>query len=360
MIFTGALPREWRGDGVIVMPPCGPDLLAYLRSMNLPCVALSGSGPVENLPTAQPDHVAIGRLAAEHLLGRSRRGFAWAPSFDDAGNRARLSGFEARLAEEGLTCLALPPRHVRVGRSCVNHWAEHRRLLVSGLHRLALPAAIFAADDRVAADVIHACREAGLAVPADVAVIGAGDSFACETSAVSISSIDENLEELAYRTAAMLGEMMDGDPAPARPVSVRPKGIVARLSTDVAAVKDRRVARALDYIAEHYPDTTLTVNTVARAAGMSRRNLERGFREETGGTVNGHITGVRMKAASRILRSRPEVTGAQVAALVGIAGAGTFFRAFRRFHGTSPGAHRGETFPRLHHPGDRPAAEESV
>lgn len=49
--------------------------------------------------------------------------------------------------------------------------------------------------------------------------------------------------------------------------------------------------------------------------------------------------------ASGILRARPEATSAEVAALVGISGIGTFFRTFRRVHGMSPKAFRHDSRP---------------
>jgi len=123
-------------------------------------------------------------------------------------------------------------------------------------------------------------------------------------------------------------------------VRVRPKGVVTRVSTDVIAVSDARVARALRYIAEHYPDAGLSVEVVARAVGMSRRNLERSFRHETGRTIHEHIINVRMREASRLLAASPRTRTSDIAALVGLAEERTFFRVFRRHFGMSPKAHR--------------------
>src|SRR5690606_7564165 len=127
-------------------------------------------------------------------------------------------------------------------------------------------------------------------------------------------------ETLGYQAARLLGELMDGVPPPARPLRFSPKGLVARRSSEPAAVENPHVARALTFIAEHYPNPLLTVNDVADAAGMSRRHLERCFRESAGCTINEHIVGMRMREASRILRMHPRASSAEVATLVGIAG----------------------------------------
>jgi LacI family transcriptional regulator len=112
------------------------------------------------------------------------------------------------------------------------------------------------------------------------------------------------------------------------------------LSTDNRAVGNSQVARALSYIAEHFPERTLSVAEVVAAVGMSRRHLERSFRAETGCTVHDLIIKRRMQEASRLLRTHPRAKVSDIADLVGFEGGGTFFRTFRRFFGESPKAHR--------------------
>lgn len=340
MMFTGSLPRGWKGDGVLAILPHQPELLAHIQSTGAPCVALAGVEHPADLPCVEADHDEIGRIAADHLLQRAHRSFAWAPFLNDAANRERHDAFLARLAEHGCSCRSLPPSHIRIGPYWQENWTEHRRALLAELERLPRPTAIFAFNDCVAADVVDACRDAGLTVPDDIAVLGVGDSMVCEISAVPLSSVDDAMEEIGYQAAVALEHMMDGVAAPPPVTRVPPRGIVTRVSTDIVAVTDPRVARALSFIAEHYPDPMLTVCEVANAIGMSRRNLERSFREQTGCTINEHITGIRMREASRLLRVHPRAKSSEIAALVGIGGAGTFFRTFRRFFGMSPKTHR--------------------
>lgn len=340
MMFTGVLPRGWNGDGILAMVPYQPELLGHIEASSIPCVAFTGAEQPGNLPRIESHHGEIGRLAADHFLERAYRNFAWAPFLNDAANRDRFAAFQSRLTEHVCTCRILPPSHTRIGPYWQDNWAEHRRNLVAELQRLPRPTAVFAFNDCVAADLIDACRDAGLTVPEDVAVLGVGNSIAGETAAVPLSSVDEDMEEIGYRAAVLLESLMAG--AGMSPVTVRvpPKGVVTRVSTDVIAVTDPRVARALGYIAEHYPDPMLTVAEVAGAVGMSRRNLERSFRDQTSRTINEYIVGIRMREASRLLKVHPRAKSSEVAALVGITGEGTFFRTFRRYFGVSPKIHR--------------------
>lgn len=339
-MVTGALRRDWKGDGVLASLPYQPELLESVAGWGIPCVEFSPAGGTGNVPRVEADHAEIGRIAADHLLERGHRRFAWAPFADDDENRERFAAFHSRLAEQGCSCRILPPAHAREGSSSPLEGPERRRLLIAELQRLPHPAAVFAFNDCVALEIVDACREAGFAVPEDVAVLGAGDSILCAASAPPLSSIDLDLEEVGYRAGLLLEKMMNGMDASARVVRVLPKGVVTRMSTDLIAVSDPRVARALTYIAEHYPEPSLSVGSVASAVGMSRRNLERSFRLETGCTIHQHVINVRMREASRLLKTSARTKTSDVAALVGLDGERTFFRVFRRHFGMSPRAHR--------------------
>lgn len=340
IIRIGALPEGWQGDGLLACLPQSPELLSQLIAADAPCVTFAESSDAAGLPLVAPDEAEIGRLAADHLLERSHRHFACAPFVDGLADGGRLAAFQARLAEQGCTCRVLPPVYTRCGSCWREDHATRRRLLIGELSRLPRPAAVFAFNDSVAVDVIDACREAGLSVPEDVAVLGVGNSIFCTASSVPLSSVDIDLEEIGYRAAARLEEMMSGAAPTSAALHVRPKGIVTRVSTDVIAVSDPRVARALSYIAEHYPEPGLGIDAIARSVGMSRRNLERSFRHETGRTLHEHIIDVRMREAARLLAVSPKTRTADVAGLVGLTEERTFFRVFRRHFGMSPKAHR--------------------
>ncbi len=340
VMVTGALRREWKGDGVLASMPYQPELLENVAGWGIPCVEVSPAGSAGSLPRVESDHAEIGRIAADHLLERGHRSFAWAPFAADVENRERFAAFHSRLAAQGCSCRILPPAYNRVDLASRSDATERRPMLVAELRRLQHPAAVFAFNDCVAAEIVDACREAGLAVPEDIAVLGVGDSIVCTASAPPLSSIDLDLDEIGYRAAVVLEQMMNGVEAPARVVRVVPKGVVTRMSTELIAVNDPRVARALAFIAEHYPDSSLSVASVATAVGISRRNLERSFRHETGCSIHEHIVNVRMREASRLLKTSPRTKSADVAALVGLGGDRTFFRVFRRHFGMSPRAHR--------------------
>lgn len=341
MLYAGGFPEGWQGDGIIALPGYKSDFLSYLQQAEIPCVALSIAGDWRATPRVECDNTRIGVMAAEHLLERAYRNFIWAPFADDEMNRDRFGGFQSRLKREHCSCQTLPPILSREGAGWSDASSDRRRTLIEQLRALPRPAAIFAANDCVAADVIDACRDAGISIPEEVAILGVGnDPVICDSVSIPLSSIEQDVEEMAYRAASLLSEMMNGASCGEKVIRVPPQRVVTRLSTDIGAVTNVRVGQALSYIAENYSNPMLGVIDVANAVGISRRHLERSFRAETGSSINEHITKARMQEASRLLAAHPRAKISDISELVGMNLTGNFFRSFRRYYGMSPNTYK--------------------
>ena len=111
----------------------------------------------------------------------------------------------------------------------------------------------------------------------------------------------------------------------------------------LAALKDRRMSSALEIIHGNV-HTDLTLDAIARAAGMSRSNLALRFKEVMGVTPMDYVTGWRMQRASEMLRSSRD-SMADVAERVGYRSEAAFSRAFKRIFDQTPGAFRRGTMP---------------
>jgi AraC family transcriptional regulator len=100
------------------------------------------------------------------------------------------------------------------------------------------------------------------------------------------------------------------------------------------AGRDARVNVALDRIHASYAEP-LTVEDLARCAGMSRFHFSRRFREQVGAAPYRYLLRVRVQRAAELLRrGRHDVTEAALA--VGFLDLGRFGRVFRREIGCRP------------------------
>ncbi len=336
-LYTGSMPVGWRGSGIIVEEGYHGSLASDARKLNLPCVFINYGPSVSGGPRVQCDNMRVGALAAEHLVERGCRNFVWAPFADDVQNHERKLGFDATLGEYGHTVYNLPPAYIRNGDIWCESWEMRRATISRELLELPKGTGIFAHNDCVAAELLQICRELNLNVPGDLAIMGVdNDTLLASIGSVSLTSIDMNCEEIGYQAALLLDQLLIGAADSEQVVRVQPKGIIPRLSTGNWAVEDERVREALNFISENYMNSTLGVQDVADAVGISRRSIERAFRLEVGLTICEYIASIRMQEAARILRTHDRAKVFDVAGLVGFSAPTNFFRRFRRHFGVTP------------------------
>ncbi len=104
----------------------------------------------------------------------------------------------------------------------------------------------------------------------------------------------------------------------------------------VAGLRDPQIGRALAaFHAE--PGAPWTLASLAAEAGMSRSAFADRFRDTLDEPPMAYVTAWRMDLAARLVRER-HLSLARVAERVGYQSEAAFNRAFRRAHGTTPGA----------------------
>jgi LacI family transcriptional regulator len=332
MAHYGLLPDCRQCDGVLALIlPDRRELARRLRRLRVPIVDLIAD--VAGIATARVllDNAAIGRMAAEHLLQRGFRNLAFCKCTDYTDVRGREAGFASAVAAAGrghyrLDRLAAAKRHPRLDLIA---W------LAGQLRELPKPLGVVAQSDHRAAEVIIACESAGLAVPEQVAIVGVdNDQYTCEFAPVPITSIDSNREEYAYRGAWLLDRLMQGEPAPAQPILVPPRGLVVRRSSDILAVEHPEVAKALSFIWRHFADR-ISVDDVVTASSTSRCSLYRAFESHLGRTMREEIERKRIEYAQTLLTDSSDKIS-HIARQCGFGSGEQFCRAFARATGVTP------------------------
>ncbi len=120
--------------------------------------------------------------------------------------------------------------------------------------RLALPkpVGVLAWFDYTALEAISICRQSGIKVPQQLAILGVdNDEVSCILSDTPISSIDVNALQIGYQAAKLLHQMIEGKKPSPKPLLLQPRGVVERRSTDTLAGASPEVLRALRFIREH-------------------------------------------------------------------------------------------------------------
>ncbi len=332
--LPGWLP-DWKGDGIIARVD-SQEIAEALRHTALPVVDVSAERFASEFPRVSVDNSAVARLAAEHLLGKGFKRFAYFgdPQFLWAGERGEE--FARVLAAHGHGCDAFSPPRAAAKRPGSD---AEIRAMANWLARRPKPLGVFACYDGRAQQVLEACQLVGCAVPEDVAVLGVdNDDLLCELCTPPLTSVQPNARRTGYEAAAMLARMMRGERLTTQTRYVEPVRVVERQSTDMVSVSDARVAVALRYIREHAGDG-IDVSDVLRAVPMSRTLLERKFKSLLGHSPHQMIVQQKMERAKQLL-VESEVSIKVVAELAGFDNASYLSVAFRRETGESPYAYR--------------------
>jgi len=146
------------------------------------------------------------------------------------------------------------------------------------LKSLVKPIGLLAASDGRAREVLDACRLANIHVPEEIAVLGVNDDeMICEMANPPLSSVIHNARRVGYEAAAMLDRLMSGKKIVAD-IVVDPLGVRCRQSTDLLAIEDPEISKAVRFIREHACEG-IRVDDVLEEVALSRRSLEKRFRQ---------------------------------------------------------------------------------
>ncbi len=333
------IPWGWDGDGILAWLGAGDDLAKFVAHAEKPTVDFSFRRPHLRFPRVLEDTAAVGRLVAEHFISRGFRHFLFYSDADNWVYNERGKAFLQVLEQAGRAGQWLRWHESSSYGTDRNSWKRKRLWLTGELRRAPRPIGVFGSSDGRALEVLEACESAGIAVPDQVAIVGAGDSLlAVDAMRVPISSVDVNMQTVGYRGAALLDDLMQHKPAPSDPVRVPPVGLVARKSSDLFAVDHPGLARSLRFMSDHCQEP-IGVDDLARVAAMSRRSFHNLFVEEVGRPPGHELQALRVQRAKKLLvESRQKIEA--IAEACGYHSANSFWVAFRQGTGMSPCQYR--------------------
>lgn len=271
-------------------------LMEDVLKTNIPTVCVGEDNPLGAYQVGT-DEAASAVLAAEHLLERNFRHFGFVGIQNYVWSDARRNAFAERLSVAGLNCNVIEP--CKKTRRAPN-WAPIHRRLANWIKHLPKPVGVMCCYDAMARNFLDVCRELNISVPEEVAVIGVdNDKVLCEVSQPPLSSVAHNTIGIGQAAATMLDKLMDGEDTDSN-VVVCPKELVTRGSTDTLAVENIHIAAALAIIRRHACDG-IDASDVAAKVPLSRRTLERRFREQVGHSLLHEINRVRFDRVKQFL-----------------------------------------------------------
>lgn len=329
----------WEFDGLI--GPFNHRPLAEAVEAACPCcVNLHGCAPFNRIPQVGTDDVAIGAVAADYFLQHNVNhfgyfGFPGLPLSD-----ARWEGFRRRLESNGKTAVQFTLQKIDWSRGFIPDSQKRiRPELKKWLLSQPRPFALFVVDDPSADIFYDLCRENNLSVPDDIALLGVNDDDVyCYRKNPPLSSIQVPSRMAGYRAAQTLDRILKTNKTPKKPLFLEPGGVIERASTISHKLDDDHVTKALRFIAENAV-RGISTEEIARAAGLSRRVLEKRFRILLNSSPQAEVRRAQIKQAKNALRET-NLSLEEIAEATGLTSGNYLSQIFKKATGQTPGTYR--------------------
>ena len=285
---------EHQFDGLILNERTAIQLADRIMCTDTPIVVLGNAEDFpfklrKNIVFVHFDNREVGRLGARHLFSLGKfRALAFIPFPKDCSwSRQRFAGFREFLDERS-TDVQTPDQ---------TPFADF-------LEALPKPAAVMAAYDEQAAEVVSVCNDRNIAIPKQVSVLGVdNDELLCNISNPSLSSIMPDHRRKGYLAAQALDQLLRSPRSqPASDVVCSNFQLVVRESTSAVPNSTYVVDRALAFISANAL-RKLTVDDVVAHLGISKPLAYLRFHEAMAGTIAHAILNARLAEVAKRLRA---------------------------------------------------------
>jgi LacI family transcriptional regulator len=158
-----------------------------------------------NCPAVTTDDVRVGRLATEHLISLGHRRIGHLRGNDVALAADRFEGYKQALAAHKIRL------DEKLVRDCGFLEGDGYRAMRAWIAQGTVPPAVFAANDPSAIGAIGAIEEAGMRVPEDVAVAGAGDIHYGDRLRVPLTTVTWDKTQMGHQAAHLLLNLLGAE-----------------------------------------------------------------------------------------------------------------------------------------------------
>lgn len=330
--------KDWTADAIIIddtFYPAKSEERDEIIAMGLPTIAVAIEAQIPGVANIITNGEIIGKMAAEHLLERGLTNFAYCGFDDIFWSQERSQSFSKTVAKAGFkTNFYKQPRS-----SLKRLWKNEQNVMADWLKALSKPVGLMACNDDRAQQVIDACKLANIKISDEIAIIGVdNDELVCGLTDPPLSSVALNFERAGYESAKLLDRLMTNKKVSNPSIMVLATHIATRQSTDMLAIEDKQVAQAVHFII-HNAKQSIQVSDVVDATVLSRRVLERRFRNLVGRSIHDEIRRVRVEQIILLLLET-NLSVSKIAFALGYPGIDHIARYFRREKGISLQAYR--------------------
>lgn len=324
--------KKWQADAIIAQLT---DVnIELLNDLNIPIIVQNYRDRNKAVSNLTGDYFNTGVMAAKFFLNRGYRNFAFYGFKGAIWSRERADGYSHEIEKQGYKLAILENDN-----KDREEWSYNHTVLGNWLQSLPKPVALFACDDHFALQISETCNVYNINVPDDIAILGVdNDDLLCNISDPSLSSIVLDVENGGYNAGKLLHQLITKEITEPFNIVVNPLIIERRKSTEKYAVSDKNIRTILNYIEKNYANH-LSVEELVKQVPLSRRVLEKKFKEETGESLYQYIQNYRIDQFTRLLITT-DYSLFEAALQSGFENYKNVSRIFRKYKSLSPAEYR--------------------
>jgi LacI family transcriptional regulator len=322
--------KEWEADGIIGQLYNDQDIKKVLDA-GIYLIAEDFKERFSDISNITGGYYEAGEMGAEYFLKKGFKNFAFYGFKNIVWSRERSEGFENHLNAQGYDV-----HHFDQDKAPTRElWYYKPSALSQWLQSLPKPVAIMACDDERGQHITEACKHTNIQIPEEIAVLGVdNDVLTCNLSDPPLSSINLDIQKGGYEAARMMDIMIQTKEQLNQNIIVLPTQVITRQSTDIASTNDKYIAKALKFIHQHI-DSSINVADVIKQVPLSRRGLEKRFKDTTGIGVYKYIYNLQIqKFAERLLETDKSIF--EIALESGFSNSKNISRQFKQVKGCTP------------------------
>ncbi len=323
------LIEKWGVDGIIMRESAE---LKQIAKTGIPVVVCTYTREkFSGFVSLVGDCAGAGKLAAEHLLARGLKHFAYCGLENVYWSDERGSSFAKYILDAGYKVQFYKQSSSKRKRS----WELEQSIMTEWLQQLPKPVGLMTCTDDRSQNVVEACKAAGIHIPEEVAIVGVdNDEFVCGLSNPPLSSVALNATQAGYEAAEILSNLMKGKKKNDTVIVAKATHVIGRQSTDVLAIDDADVANAIKFIRQN-ARRAIQVGDVVNSGTLSQRALQQRFRNVLGRTIYDEINRVRIDHICQLLLNTHDSIS-DIALDLDFLDDGHIARFFKRERGITP------------------------
>lgn len=278
--------KLWGPDFIIINDNL---LIEEFKLMGIPIFVTPSYKLVNGVINIIADDAIIGKLGAKYFIDKGYKNFAFYGSDQIFWSKNRKISFKKEVE-------ALHLNYFEIEAMMSDEWQNNPEHIVNIIKELPKPIAIMACSDEFGIHIIESSKIAQISVPQEIAVLGVdNDEFICELYHPPMSSIDQNPESVGFEIAKSIMEIVAENKSITENIIGKNFRVVTRLSTDVIAIEDKEVKKALLYIRKNASIGQISVEDVVASTFLSRRLLEIRFKKMLNRTIHEEIDRIRIE-----------------------------------------------------------------